>query len=546
MRMPRRFALLLLAAVLPGCGTRSEVFSGNGAGAPLPAPMPPPPVPVMAAPPPPPPVAGVPADSGFNTEEYKLIEENEFRDPSLHPLSTFGIDVDPASYANVRRFLSEGRLPPRDAVRIEELVNYFDYDYPSPAGEHPFSVTTEVAPAPWNPVHRLVHVGLQGRRVALENMPPANLVVLLDVSGSMNSPDKLPLVKSALRMLVDGLREEDRVAIVVYAGAAGMVLPPTSGANRAVILDALERLEAGGSTAGGQGIRLAYSVAREGFRQGGNNRVILATDGDFNVGASSDAELVRMVEQERADGIALSVLGFGTGNLKDAKMEQLADRGNGNYAYIDNQLEARKVLVSEMGGTLLTIAKDVKVQVEFNPAEVKAYRLIGYENRLLAAEDFEDDTKDAGELGAGHSVTALYEVVPVGAPTPVRGTGPLRYQETRPGGRAAARGELLNVKLRYQPPEGGASRLIEQPVRARPAAASPSADFRFAAAVAEWGLLLRDSRFRGDATHEQVLSLARGALGEDRHGYRREFVRLVEDSRRIAAAASDRPQVGTR
>ncbi|MET0396622.1 MAG: VWA domain-containing protein [Longimicrobiaceae bacterium] len=546
MRMPRRLALLLLAAVLPGCGTRSEVFSGNGAGAPLPAPMPPPPVPVMAAPPPPPPVAGVPADSGFNTEEYKLIEENQFRDPALHPLSTFGIDVDPASYANVRRFLSEGRLPPRDAVRIEELVNYFDYDYPSPAGEHPFSVTTEVAPAPWNPVHRLVHVGLQGRRVALENMPPANLVFLLDVSGSMNSPDKLPLVKSALRMLVDGLREEDRVAIVVYAGAAGMVLPPTSGANRAAILDALERLEAGGSTAGGQGIRLAYSVAREGFRQGGNNRVILATDGDFNVGASSDAELVRLVEQERADGIALSVLGFGTGNLKDAKMEQLADRGNGNYAYIDNQLEARKVLVSEMGGTLLTIAKDVKVQVEFNPAEVKAYRLIGYENRLLAAEDFEDDTKDAGELGAGHSVTALYEVVPVGAPTPVRGTGPLRYQETRPGGRAAARGELLNVKLRYQPPQGGASRLIEQPVRDRPAAASPSADFRFAAAVAEWGLLLRDSRFRGDATHEQVLALARGALGEDRHGYRREFVRLVEDSRRIAAAASDRPQVGTR
>ncbi len=545
MRMPRRLALLLLAAVLHGCGTRTDVFSGNGAaGAPLPSPPPPPLVPVMAAPPPP--AAGVPADSGFNTEEYKLIEENEFRDPGLHPLSTFGIDVDPASYANVRRFLSEGRLPPRDAVRIEELVNYFDYDYPSPAGEHPFSVTTEVAPAPWNPVHRLVHVGLQGRRVALENMPPANLVFLLDVSGSMNSPDKLPLVKSALRMLVDGLREEDRVAIVVYAGAAGMVLPPTSGANRASILDAMERLEAGGSTAGGQGIRLAYAVAREGFRQGGNNRVILATDGDFNVGASSDAELIRLVEQERADGIALSVLGFGTGNLKDAKMEQLADRGNGNYAYIDNLLEARKVLVSEMGGTLLTIAKDVKVQVEFNPAEVKAYRLIGYENRLLAAEDFEDDAKDAGELGAGHSVTALYEVVPVGAPTPVRGAGPLRYQETRPGARTAARGELLNVKLRYQPPEGGASRLIEQPVRDRPAEAAPSADFRFAAAVAEWGLLLRDSRFRGDATHEQVLALARGALGEDRHGYRREFVRLVEDSRRIAAATSDRPQVGTR
>jgi Ca-activated chloride channel family protein len=540
MRMPRHLALVLLAAVLHGCGGHHESMPESMAAPP--PPMAPPP---SVAPQPAAAAARVAADSGFNTEEYALIEENEFRDPALHPLSTFGIDVDPASYANVRRFLSEGRMPPRDAVRIEELVNYFDYDYPSPSGEHPFSVTTEVAPAPWNPAHRLVHVGLQGRRVAAEDLPPANLVFLLDVSGSMAEPAKLPLVKTAMRMLVERLREEDRVAIVVYAGAAGTVLPSTPGSQRAAILDALERLEAGGSTAGGQGIRLAYRVARENFRRGGNNRVILATDGDFNVGASSDAELIRLVEQERADGIALSVLGFGSGNLKDAKMEQLADRGNGNYAYVDGVQEARKVLVEEMGGTLLTIAKDVKVQVEFNPSAVKAYRLIGYENRLLAAEDFDDDRKDAGELGAGHSVTALYEVVPVGAPTPVRGAGPLRYQETRPGIGAAST-ELLHVKLRYQPPQGGASRLVAQPVREPAANAAPSADFRFAAAVAEWGLLLRGSQFRGDATHEQVLSLARGALGDDPHGYRREFVRLVEDSRRIAAIASDRPEVGTR
>ena len=549
MRTPRRLAFVLVAAaLLHGCGGHNtESWSGVGGAAPPPPPMAPsaPPPPVMPAPMAAP-APGLAADSAFDTEEYALVRENPFRDPSLHPLSTFGIDVDPASYANVRRFLSEGRLPPQDAVRIEELVNYFDYEYPSPSGEHPFSVTTEVAPAPWNPAHRLVHVGLQGRRVAEEDLPPANLVFLLDVSGSMADYNKLPLVKTALRMLVERLREEDRVAIVVYAGAAGLVLPSTSGANRGAILEALEKLDAGGSTAGGQGIRLAYRVARESFRQGGNNRVILATDGDFNVGASSDAELVRLIERERADGIALSVLGFGTGNVKDARMEQLANRGNGNYAYIDGAQEARKVLVEEMGGTLLTIAKDVKVQVEFNPAAVQAYRLIGYENRLLAAEDFADDTRDAGELGAGHSVTALYEVVPVGAPSPARGADRLRYQQNLPTRRAAAGGELLHVKLRYQPPQGGASRLIEQPVRDRATAAAASADFRFAAAVAEWGLLLRGSEFRAGASHEQVLDLARGALGDDPHGYRREFVKLVEDSRRIAAVASDRPGMGTR
>jgi Ca-activated chloride channel homolog len=480
---------------------------------------------------------GQPRMSGgdFNREEYAHIVENEFRDVALNPLSTFSIDVDVASYANVRRFLGEGRLPPPDAVRIEELVNYFDYDYPDPAGEHPFAIVTEVSEAPWNPRHRLVHVGLQGRRMEERELPPANLVFLIDVSGSMDEPNKLPLVQQSLRLLVERLREEDRVSIVVYAGAAGLVLDPTPGHRREEILDAIERLEAGGSTAGGEGIRLAYQTAREAFIRGGNNRVVLATDGDFNVGVSSEGELVRMIERERQDGIFLTVLGFGTGNYQDAKMEALADHGNGNYAYIDGLGEARKVLVGEMGGTLLAIAKDVKVQVEFNPARVKAYRLIGYENRVLAAEDFNDDRKDAGELGAGHSVTALYEVVPAGAETPVRGTDPLRYQEVRPRRGAQDSGELLTVKLRYKRPDGETSRLLERAVPDRSVALErASADFRFAAAVAEWGLLLRDSRFKGGASYGEVLSLARGALSGDREGHRGEFVRLVESSRRLA------------
>jgi Ca-activated chloride channel family protein len=484
---------------------------------------------------------GAAADTAaFNTEEYNLIQENEFQDVGLHPLSTFAIDVDAASYSNVRRFLSEGRLPPRDAVRIEELINYFDYDYADPGAQHPFSIATEISVAPWNPAHRLVHVGLQGRRMEERELPPGNLVFLIDVSGSMDEPAKLPLVKRSLRMLVERLRPEDRVSIVVYAGAAGRVLEPTPGSRRGRILEAIENLQAGGSTAGGQGIALAYRTAREAFIPGGNNRVILATDGDFNVGASSEAELVQMIEQRREEGISLTVLGFGTGNYKDGRMEQLADHGNGNYAYVDGDAEARKVLVEEMGGTLVTIAKDVKVQVEFNPARVKAYRLIGYENRALAAEDFADDRKDAGELGAGHSVTALYEVVPVGAPTPVRGAGPLRYQQVRPREGAGQSGELLTVKLRYKRPDGETSRLIEQPVLDRGVAlARTSDDFRFSAAVAEWGLLLRQSRFRGEATWAGVLERARGALGHDEHGHRREFVRLVEESRRMAARESD-------
>jgi len=477
-----------------------------------------------------------PAAAGrFDTEGYAVIEENEFLDPTRDPLSTFAIDVDAASYANVRRFLREGRLPPRDAVRLEELINYFDYDYADPSGDAPFSFATEISTAPWNPAHRLVHIGVQGRRMEQRELPPANLVFLIDVSGSMQDEAKLPLVKRSLALLVGQLREQDHVSIVVYAGAAGRVLAPTPGSDRERILAAIESLEAGGSTAGGAGIELAYRTARESLISGGNNRVILATDGDFNVGVSSDAELVRLIEEKRREGIFLTVLGFGTGNYQDAKMEQLADHGNGNYAYVDGESEARKVLVQEMGGTLLAIAKDVKVQVEFNPARVQAYRLIGYENRLLAAEDFNDDARDAGELGAGHSVTALYEVVPVGAPSPVRGTDDLRYQQVRPGGAAAAGGELLTVKLRYKEPAGETSRLQEHAVLDRGVElARTSDDFRFAAAVAEWGLLLRESKFRGQASWSDVLGLARGAAGDDRHGYRAEFVRLVEESRRIA------------
>ena len=493
--------------------------------------------------PPPPPSSGAPSPHprpDWNTEAYGLIEENGFLAADRNPLSTFSIDVDRASYSNVRRFLLDGRLPPRDAVRIEEMVNYFSYDHPEPRGEHPFSVVTEVAAAPWAPEHRLLRIGVHSPRVELDRLPPSNLVFLIDVSGSMQSPDKLPLVKQSLRMLVDQLRPQDRVALVVYAGAAGLVLPSTPGSERGRILDALERLEAGGSTAGGAGLRLAYEVARENHLPGGNNRVILASDGDFNVGVSSDAEMIRLVEDRRGQGTFLTVLGFGTGNLKDSKMEQMADHGNGNYAYIDNLLEARKVLVSEMGGTLLTVAKDVKLQVEFNPARVRSYRLIGYENRLLAAEDFNDDRKDAGELGAGHSVVALYEVVPVGAPgSAARGVDPLRYQApARPATRSGG-GELAFVKVRYKRPAEETSRLMQHAVAE--VAGPPSRNLSFAAAVAGFGMLLRDSEHAGRLTAQQVLALARDSRGEDREGYRAEFIRLVELFRglREAGGAGD-------
>ena len=475
-----------------------------------------------------------PLQPGYNDETYQRIVENAFKRAEDHPLSTFSIDVDAASYSNIRRFIRQGWAPQKDAVRIEEMINYFVYDYPEPDDEHPFSITIEVGAAPWNPAHQLVHIGLQGQRLRQDEMPPSNLVFLLDVSGSMSAEDKLPLLKKALHMLVGELTEQDRVAIAVYAGAAGLVLPSTPGDQKEEILGALDRLSAGGSTAGAAGIRLAYEVARKNFIEGGNNRVILATDGDFNVGVSNNADLIRMIEQKRDEGTFLTVLGFGTGNLKDARMEQIADHGNGNYYYIDGELEAKKVLVTDLRGTLFTIAKDVKIQVEFNPALVASYRLIGYENRLLADEDFEDDTKDAGELGSGHTVTALYEVIPVGAPTTttVRDRGDLKYQDNALTETAYASGELMTVKLRYKAPDGDTSRLIERVVRA-PDRQAASDNFYFSASVAEFGMILRDSQHKGTATLDQVLALARDAQGDDREGYRDEFIRLVEDYREI-------------
>src|SRR5512144_939170 len=426
----------------------------------------------------------------WNTEEYGHKEENPFLAVSAHPLSTFSIDVDRAGYSNVRRFLLDGQAPPKDAIRIEELVNYFPYDYAGPTGDDPVAIHTELGPAPWKSQHQLLRIGLQARKVDLRGLPPSNLVFLLDVSGSMDEPNKLPLVKASITMLVNNLRHEDRVAIVVYAGSAGLVLPSTPGDEKAKILEAIDRLEAGGSTAGGAGIKRAYDEAVANFIRGGNNRVILATDGDFNVGVSSDGELVRLIEDKLKSGVFLTVLGFGMGNLKDSKMEQLADHGNGNYAYIDNLLAAKKTLVHEMGGTLFTVAKDVKIQVEFNPARVRAYRLIGYENRLLADEDFTDDTKDAGEMGAGHSVTALYEIVPTGVATDVtiRVPDSLRYQTVRTP--RSGGGELGFVKVRYKQPDGDRSQLLTLPVSGEPGR-TPSPEFRFQTAVAEFGLLLK-------------------------------------------------------
>ena len=478
-----------------------------------------------------------------NTENYAAIDENPFLAVRGNALSTFSIDVDRASYSNVRRFLRLGQRPPRDAVRIEELVNYFHYDYAEPTGEHPFSVAAEVGPCPWNANHRLMRVGLQGRHVDTRELPPSNLVFLIDVSGSMQPANKLPLVKDALRMLVEQLRPQDRISLVVYAGAAGLVLDATPGDRKGEILAAIDRLDAGGSTAGGAGIRLAYDVARRNFVRGGNNRVVLATDGDFNVGASSDAEMFRLIEEKRQEGTYLTVLGFGMGNLKDSRLEGLADRGNGNYAYVDDRTEARKTLVSEFGGTLFTIAKDVKLQVEFNPARVAAYRLIGYENRALRNEEFDDDRRDAGDMGAGHSVTALYEIVPVGARMDVDARTPdLRYQRSEETPRGGQSDELAFVKLRYKLPSSETSRLFSQPVLDR--GTEPDDDFRFASAVAGFGMLLRDSRHRGGATVDGMLEIARGALGPDREGYRREFLALAERYGRIARHEPVEPMTG--
>ena len=473
------------------------------------------------------------ADPGFNTEQYDRIYENPFLAVGVNPRSTFSVDVDRASYSNVRRFIDQGLRPPKDAVRTEELVNYFTYDYPEPRGADPVSITTEVGTAPWKPAHRLVRIGLKGKSIDKRALPPSNLVFLIDVSGSMQPYNKLPLVKAAFRLLVNELREEDRVAIVVYAGAAGLVLPPTSGADKTRIMDAIERLEAGGSTAGGAGLTLAYDVARKSHLRGGNNRVILATDGDFNVGLSSDADMVRLIEERRGQGTFLTVLGFGMGNYKDSRLEKLADKGNGNYAYVDDLMEARKMLVTEFGGTLVTIAKDVKLQVEFNPAKVAAYRLIGYENRILRDQDFNDDLKDAGEIGTGHTVTAMYEIIPVGAHTDqkVEGVDPLRYQAPPARDGAVATNELLFVRLRYKQPDGETSKLLERAVVDR--GERPSIDFTFASAVASFGLVLRDSEYKGNATLDDVLRAAKQSVGEDPNGYRADFIRVVESARRL-------------
>jgi Ca-activated chloride channel homolog len=461
----------------------------------------------------------------FNTEAYDRIRDNPFLDVAQSPLSTFSIDVDTASYANVRRFLAMGQLPPKDAVRIEELINYFRFDYPQPSGKEPFSVTTEAAACPWASDHELVLVGLQGRTIDEASVPPRNLTFLIDVSGSMDEPRKLPLLKASMGLLVDRLRPQDRVAIVVYAGASGLALPPTTGDHKQKIREALSSLQPGGCTAGGAGIQLAYTIAEKSFVKDGINRVILATDGDFNVGVTNQGDLVRLIEEKRKTGVFLSVLGFGEGNLKDSTMEKLADAGNGNYSYIDTLAEGRKVLVTEGGGTLVTIAKDVKIQVEFNPSRVAAYRLIGYENRLLRDQDFNDDTKDAGEIGAGHSVTALYEVVPAGAQTAVPGVDPLKYQTPRAASTAAENGEWLTVKLRHKAPDGDQSRL--QSVTVKAVTAEPSANLRFASAVAAFGMLLRDSEHKGSASYERVLALAEAARGADPEGYRAEFAGLV-------------------
>lgn len=472
------------------------------------------------------------ADSAvFNREGYDRIVENRFLSTQQNPLSTFSIDVDAASYSNIRRMINGKMLPPAGAVRIEEMINYFTYQYAQPTGTDPFSITTEIAECPWNTAHRLVSIGLQGRQIPVGNLPPGNLTFLIDVSGSMESEDKLPLVKASLKLLLNQLRDEDKVAIVVYAGSAGLVLPPTPGSDKTKIRSAIENLQAGGSTAGGEGIELAYKTAQQNFVKQGNNRVILCTDGDFNVGMSSDDELERLIEDKRKTGIFLTVLGYGTGNYQDAKMQKLADKGNGNHAYIDNQNEAKKVLVNEFGGTLFTIAKDVKLQVEFNPAKVQGYRLIGYENRMLAKEDFNNDKKDAGELGSGHTVTALYEVIPVGVKSDeLENVDALKYQQPL---QKIATGnftnELMNIKLRYKQPGGEKSKLVQQPVMDKNASINQASEnMRFAAAVAQFGMLLRNSAYKGSSNYKLVTTMAGNALGLDSQGYRKEFLALVK------------------
>jgi Ca-activated chloride channel family protein len=480
------------------------------------------------------------APSASEEANYSPIVENNYKDPKADPLSTFSIDVDTASYSNVRRFLTQGMLPPNGAIRIEEMVNYFPYAYPQPStkGNDPFSINVEVAACPWDENHRLARIGLKGREIAFDKRPSSNLVFLIDVSGSMADQNKLPLVKQSLRMLVSKLGENDRVAMVVYASATGLVLPSTSCENKSTILAAIDNLEAGGSTNGSAGIQLAYETAVSHFIPGGTNRVILCTDGDWNVGITSQEELIKLITAKAKTKVFLSVLGFGMGNYKDKTIEHLADKGNGNSAYIDSLKEAAKVLVEQMGGTLVTIAKDVKIQVEFNPAKVASYRLIGYEDRLLKARDFNDDKKDAGEIGAGLTVTALYEIVPAGREADAPGVDPLKYQKSAKPPTSEA-SELFTVKLRFKPPQGDESQLISFAVEDDGIDDSPTDDFRFASAVVEFGLLLRNSPNKGKASWESVLERAESSQGKDASGYRREFVELVKKARTLASASKN-------
>ncbi len=478
---------------------------------------------------------GMPAliyDRYANREEYSHNAENRFKSPVKDPLSTFSIDVDAASYSNIRRFINQGEMPPKDAVRIEEMINYFNYNYPKPTGNDPVRITTEVGICPWNKTHRLVQIGLKAREIENQNLPASNFVFLIDVSGSMFGPTRLELVKSSLRLLVNNLREKDRVAIVTYCGDARVALPSTPGNEKQKIKDALETLTAGGSTAGGAGIKEAYRIAQKNFIAQGNNRIILCTDGDFNVGASSETELENLIESKRKGGIFLTVLGYGMGNYKDNKMQILAQKGNGNHAYIDNIQEANKVLVNEFGSTMYAVAKDVKLQVEFNPAKVQSYRLVGYETRILNNEDFNDDTKDAGEMGAGHTITALYEIIPTGISGNIPGSiDPLKYQtETNINAQTSNSSELLTVKLRYKTPEEEKSKKIEKSVTDTDKD-NVSPDFRFASAVAMFAQLLKDSDFKGEATYDKVIETANKGLSFDPEGYRAEFVRLVQSAK---------------
>ncbi|WP_394676492.1 von Willebrand factor type A domain-containing protein [uncultured Sphingobacterium sp.] len=471
-----------------------------------------------------------------NQESYQKLKENSFINPRKEPLSTFAADVDAASYSNVRRFINSGTLPEKDAVRVEEMINYFQYQVAGPKNGEPVNIVTELTKAPWNTTHQLMRVTLKAKDIPTANLKASNLVFLIDVSGSMMGPGRLPLVKASLKMLVDQLRAVDHVAIVTYAGSAGVKLESTPGDEKMKIKSAIEELEAGGSTAGAAGIKKAYEIAKQQFIKGGNNRIILASDGDFNVGESSDESMEELISKESKSGVFLTVLGYGMGNLKDSKMEILADKGHGNYAYIDNISEARKAMVTEFGGTLFTVAKDVKIQVEFNPSYVQAYRLVGYENRLLEAEDFNNDQKMGGDMGVGHVVTALYEIVPVGVESRLIGTvDPLKYQQQADQAAGRRNAELATVKFRYKEPEGEKSKLQQKVVGTSVTELnSVSEDLRFVTAVAELGLLLRDSDFKQKANFDQLIARAKASKGKDEEGYRAEFIRIAENARDLS------------